>query len=60
MKAQLIMSGIVFVLKSIKPKDLEAVADRLLDIVEIKYVNNDIAMKGCRLIREAFDIEDDD
>jgi hypothetical protein len=60
MKAQLIMTGITFILRNIKAEDIEAIADRLLDIVEVKYKDSPIVMKGCSLIRDAFEIEDND
>ena len=60
MKIKLIISGVMLILKSIKPEDVEAVADKILDVIEIKYVGNAIVESGCLLIRNAFAIEDND
>jgi hypothetical protein len=57
---KLIISGIMLVLKSIKPEDVEKVADKILDFVEDKYIGNAVVENGCLLIRNAFSIEDND
>lgn len=60
MKIKLLISGAMIILKSIKPEDVEAVADKLLDIVEDKYKDNAMVQGGCLLMRNAFSIEDND
>lgn len=60
MKTRILISGITLLLKQINKDDVEAVADKVIDVVEIKYKDNLMVQTSCGLIRQAFSIEDND
>ena len=60
MKWSVIANLLVLLLKQIDPEDVEKVADLGLDFIEDKFADNVPAMFTCKLIRDAFGIEDND
>lgn len=60
MKWTILINLLVLLLKQLKPENVEEVADKGLDFIEERWSDNKPAMVTCKLIRDAFSIEDND
>ena len=60
MKWTIVLNLLVLLLKQLKPESVEDLADKGLDYIEDNFADNKPAMVTCKLIRDAFSIEDND
>ena len=59
-KLQAIMSLVTMLIKKVDPEMVEKMADKALDFVEDNFSEHAAVMAACNLVREAFNIEDND
>lgn len=60
MKARVIANLVAILLRSINPDDVKKLLDGLLDRVEDAYIGNPLVLNIVNLIRQSFDIPDND
>lgn len=60
MRARVIANLVAILLRSINPEDVKKLLDGLLDRVEDAYVGNQLVLNIVNLIRQSFDIPDND